>query len=334
MNLSFSIKGWTGFSWDEYCDLAKDLDFKGIELHNIHGDSVAERMGPFDPQTAPATVRHLMEKDLCIPCIDTVQNIADVKNINRSCAEIIDCIKTAANLKTPYIRLYAFEEEGVETSIEAAVECLEKTIKTAEEKHVTLLVETVGYFADTAKLRDVLIYFASDNVAALWDMHYPYRFNNESAQQTIENLGAYVKHVHIKDSEKVGDDLEYCLIGDGSLPIEEMMYALRSINYKGFISLEWDPSWMKDLDDIEIIFAHYVNYMAQFDRPDRMAKVLYDNNAHTGKYIWKKDHIDLTFLENGMKKSGLFGCMKWDGDMYWIILEWTGRTNIFQLENN
>lgn len=52
------------------------------------------------------------------------------------------------------------------------------------------------------------------------------------------------------------------------------------------------------------------------------------------EYIWKKDHIDLTFLENGMKKSGLFGCMKWDGDMYWIILEWTGRTNIFQLENN
>lgn len=296
MNLSFSIKGWKDRSWEEYCNLAKELEFKGIELHNIHGDSISDKMTPFDPHTAPATVRNMKEKDLTIPCIDTVSNIARVESIEQSCAEITDCINTAHNLKTPYIRLYAFEEEGIETSIEAATECLQKTLKTAEEKGITLLVETVGYFADTSKLRDILIGFASDNVAALWDMHYPYRFNNETAQNTIENLGAYVKHVHIKDSQIIDGNLEYCLIGDGSLPIKEMMNALRSINYDGFISLEWDPSWMEDLNDIEIIFSHFVNYMAQFERPDRMAKVLYENNAGTGKFIWKKHAlIDKTF---------------------------------------
>lgn len=37
--------------------------------------------------------------------------------------------------------------------------------------------------------------------------------------------------------------MEYCLVGEGSLPLDEMIQALRSINYKGFLSLEWDPQW-------------------------------------------------------------------------------------------
>ena len=36
--------------------------------------------------------------------------------------------------------------------------------------------------------------------------------------------------------------VSYRLIGEGDLPIEEMMQALSSVNYDGFISLEWDPS--------------------------------------------------------------------------------------------
>jgi len=41
---------------------------------------------------------------------------------------------------------------------------------------------------------------ANDAVAALWDMHHPYRFFNESPETTVQNLGAYIKHVHVKDS--------------------------------------------------------------------------------------------------------------------------------------
>ena len=38
---------------------------------------------------------------------------------------------------------------------------------------MTLLLETNGAYADTARLRDLLTDLASDNVAALWDMHHP-----------------------------------------------------------------------------------------------------------------------------------------------------------------
>ena len=119
-------------------------------------------------------------------------------------------------------------------------------------------------FSDTARLRALLDAFACDQLGALWDMHHPYRDHGESADTTIKNLGAYVRHVHLRDSD---DDGSYDLIGEGTLPVGSMMQALSSIDYDGFISLEWKPEWMPDLTDPEVIFPHFVNYMHRFDSP-------------------------------------------------------------------
>ena len=43
--------------------------------------------------------------------------------------------------------------------------------------------------------------YASDYLGALWDVHNVYRVGGESPATTIKNLGAYVKHVHMRDSD-------------------------------------------------------------------------------------------------------------------------------------
>ena len=76
------------------------------------------------------------------------------------------------------------------------------------------------------------------------------------------------------------------------VPVDNVpMQALSSIDYDGFISLEWKPEWMPDLTDPEVIFPHFVNYMHRFDSPRGKKKTLYDNAAHTGKFVWKKDSL-------------------------------------------
>ena len=45
---------------------------------------------------------------------------------------------------------------------------------------------------------------------------------------TIQNLGAYIKHVHVKDSLVTNGELEYCLISEGALPTVEMIDGLRA----------------------------------------------------------------------------------------------------------
>ena len=36
MKLSFSTKGWHNRSFEDFCEIAKNFGFEGIELHNIH----------------------------------------------------------------------------------------------------------------------------------------------------------------------------------------------------------------------------------------------------------------------------------------------------------
>ena len=36
MKLSFSTRGWHNNTFEEFCDIASDLKFEGVELHNIN----------------------------------------------------------------------------------------------------------------------------------------------------------------------------------------------------------------------------------------------------------------------------------------------------------
>jgi fatty-acyl-CoA synthase len=170
-------------------------------------------------------------------------------------------------------------------------------IPMAESEDVILLIETKGIYADTSKLCRMLDRFACDNLAALWNLHHPYVYNGESPDTTIKNLGAYVKHVRVHDSEKVNGVVRSCLIGDGVVPMTEMAAALRSIDYKGALSLEYraDDSGLNDPD---IILPHYVNVMSRYIKVREHKDGYYRNKRNTGMYIWPKDElIDLTFSQ-------------------------------------
>ncbi len=285
MNLSFSTRGWQSLSFDELIDIADEMRFSGVELYNVQNRAeLTEKGCPLHKYNTAATARFLREKGIKVPCLDSSLDISADGNIE-AVKELIDI---AHNLKVPYVCAVALHDN--EELVKSAVA---KLIAYAEEVDVTLLIKTSGIYSDTARLRRLMDEFASDNLAALWDMHHPYRTNGESADKTIRNLGAYVKHVHLRDSD---DEDTYNLIGEGNMPIDEMMRALSSIDYNGFISLEWKPEWMEDLQEYEVIFPHFVNYMNRFENTRGKKRSLYYNHDRSGQYVWKKDSlIDLTF---------------------------------------
>ncbi|MBQ6626884.1 MAG: AMP-binding protein [Ruminococcus sp.] len=298
MKLSFSTKGWYNRSFEEFCDVANYIGFTGVELHNINNPLFTEKDGAFHDYTSAATLRRLFEKKLEIPCIDVVSDIANPVTENGTEDEIKRCIEIAKNLRIPYVRLRAFEGEDKDACVNQVKKTIENVLTLAQNSCVTLLLETSGLFADTKLLCEVLDCFASDYVAALWHLSHAYFTHGETPEQVIKNLGAYVKHVHFSDAKKDGDDVEYCLAGEGELPIKEMMLALSSVNYDGYISLIWDPRWCEELDDMEIVFAQYKEFMKQFDDTSKNKTTLYHNNRHTGNYVWKKDLlIDATFSD-------------------------------------
>ena len=298
MRFSFSTKGWHGNTFEEFCDIASQMNFSGIELHNINNRLFTDKDGAFYNYAAASTVRRLYEKKLSIPCIDAICNPSDASEKDACIAEIRKCMEIASNLHIPNIRLRANAAENEDEAVANTAAVISALLPEAESNGVTLLMETAGLFAKTEKLRALLDSFASDYFASLWNFSAAYLDGGESSEQIIKNLGAYVRHVHINDAKRVGDDIEYCLLGEGELPIKDMMLALRSVNYDGFLSLVWDPTWCEELDDMEIIFSQFVGYMSQFSDPSRNEKTLYYNRAHTGKFVWKKDLlIDATFSQ-------------------------------------
>lgn len=280
MNVSFSTRGWQQFSWQEQLETAQNMRFDGIEVYQAAADpALTGRGGPMDKYHAAATVRELREKRLQISCLDTSCDISGLQCLE----EVVQTMQIARNLQAPYVSVVALHDD--EPAIRDALCTL---LPQAQAMGLTLLIKTAGIYADTARLRRLMDEFACDELAALWDVHHPYRDRGELAGITIENLGAYVRHVHLRDSD---DDGSYRLIGEGSLPVREMMRALSSIDYDGFLSLEWKPEWMPELTDREVIFPHFVNYMHRFESPRGKRPALYDNLTHTGQFVWKKDTL-------------------------------------------
>ncbi len=298
MKFSFSTKGWHDNSFEEFCDLAVELGFSGIEPHNIYNELMSAKDGAFTDYSVAQTGRMLFEKGLSLPCIDAICNISDESVNDESIKEIERCIELASNLSIPNVRLRAEYCKDIDKAVENVKDIITKTLPIAQSERVTFLLETEGIFADTLRLRDVLEFFASDYIAALWNLSSTYFLEKESPATGIKNLGAYVRHVHITDAKIVDGKIEYCLVGEGDLPIKEMMLALRSVNYDGFISLVWNPLWNELINDIEIVFSHFIGYMKQFADTSKKEATLYLNKAQTGKYVWKKDLlIEATFSD-------------------------------------
>ena len=286
MRLSFSTRGWGDVPWDELVATAAEMGFAGVEVYDVLGnDRFLGKGGPFDKYNLRASVRDMRSRSLQVPVFDSPIDISVDGEQVRLVKQLVDI---AADAGAEYVCVKG--QHGAEDTVRAA---LDELLPYVEERGVVLLVETSGIYGDTARLTELLDGYASDYLAALWDVHHPYRDNGETPSATIKNLGAYVKHVHMRDSD---DDGTYNLVGEGTMPIDDVVRALASIDYDGFVSLEWKPEWMPDLPDMDIILPHFVNYMDRFEDTRGRRKPLYLNHDGTGEYIWKKyDLIDYTF---------------------------------------
>ena len=287
MKLSFSTRGWQRLGWDELLETAEDTGLNGLEIYDLpKREDLVSRGNAFHKYNIVATTRQLRERGLQIPCFDTNCDIS----LDGTTDYLLPLMETARNMSVSYVSAVAIL--GDEDTVRSNLAVL---LPAAEKSGITLLMKTTGIYSDTGRLRELMDEFASDQLAALWDIHHPYRDNAEDADTTIKNLGAYVRHVHLRDSDDSG---AYDIIGEGTLPIRDMIRALSSIDYDGFISLEWKPEWMEDMDDKDVILPHFVNYMGRFENTRGMKKRLYPNHDGTGEYVWKKDElIDLTFSQ-------------------------------------
>lgn len=295
MKIAFSTLCCPNYDWEEIYSMAKDFGFDGIEVREIK-DEIAS--SPFSVENCQKTADKLNRLGIEIPCLATGSCLKFADKREQNIAEIEKYIRVAKVIGAKYIRILAdlnAEPEG-EVDDNVILEELKALVPMAEKMDVTLLVETNGVYGDTKRLCNLLNAIASDHVGALWDVHHPYRYFGETPQTTLANLGAYIKHVHVKDSVCENSQVVYKMMGEGDVPIDDVMFSLRSINYEGYITLEWVKRWMPELTDAGIVIPHFMNFMQNYIAQNAPSGMLFDNARKTGKYVWEKNTlIDLTF---------------------------------------
>ena len=292
MKISFSTLACPNWSWQDIYGAAKDLGFNGIEIRGLGDEIFSVKAQPFTEQQLPKTIEKLRSLDIEISCLSSGACLKYKDKYAEAETEIVAYAQLASKLGTSYIRILADLEPAPngEVDDDYIVECLKKLAPIAEEYNVTLLVETNGVYCNSARLAAVLDRVASRKVAALWDMHHPYRYMGEAPETTVANLGQYIKYAHVKDSVMRADGtVEYRLMGNGDIPVKEMIEALKTINYDGYISLEWVKRWASDLSDGGIVIPQYAQYMASYKKKHKHS--LQTSIKGTGHYPWPKEKI-------------------------------------------
>lgn len=260
MKISFSTLGCPDWSWMEILITAKDLGYDGIELRGVGREIYVPRLDPFLPHNIDSTNKLLKEKNIDISCLTSSCYLFD-KDRERYLAEGKEYIDTAARLKVPYIRVLGDKDPEPKSNIDRnqVVEMLVKLGNYAQNNNVTVLIETNGIYADSKVMLDLMLEVNHPRVGVLWDIHHPYRYFGESIKETYSRLKEYIHHVHIKDSHFVEEEIRYCLLGEGDIPVKDALKQLKEGSYDKYISLEWVKRWYYDLEEPGIVFSHFIN---------------------------------------------------------------------------
>lgn len=263
MKLCFSTLGCPEWYWSDILTSAKDLGYSGIEIRGVRNELYVPRVKPFLPENVETTKTQLATLGLTIPCFSSACELHKADKVNDTLFECKEYVDVAADLGVPYVRVLGDTNPapGTSADIIAVRDSAQILGAYAASKGVTLLIETNGYFADTEKLAKLLQSVNSPGVAALWDIHHPFRYANETPAQTIANIGTYIRHVHIKDSRMENGAVAYKVMGQGDLPVREIVSLLIARGYDGYYSLEWVRRWDMSLEEPGIAFALYAQYM-------------------------------------------------------------------------
>lgn len=283
MKLGFSIQNVSAKSFIELCNIASEYGFSGFEIYDmkseikLHDDSILKKGSVADSK------RKLLNRHISVPAVTFPHKVGGKQDFSD---ELMEYTEAAFAASIPNVIISA--ENGFD--MDALGKQLEKPLKFAEKHRMSILFETVGELANTEKLIEIINIFATGAIGAAWNVRETYFRAGESAEKTIQTLGAYISYVRMGD-EKSGKRV---LIGDGELPVKDFLSALKSLDYGGFICAEWND----EIADPDIVLTHFENYITGFEKEDMSKNRLFYNRARTGSFPWKKyDVVEKTFSQ-------------------------------------
>ena len=263
MKLAFTTLACPNWTLEQIILAAQRNNYTGLEFRLLDGALLPPDM---DKATRDHVRTSCASAGLKIVCVDTSVRITTSGTEGRA-AQLREgnaFLEMAAGWDAPFIRVFGGEPEGLTAAEAIAVgtECLAILAQRSRELGVTVLLETHDAFSSSAAVMAVLGKVAA--AGALWDTLHPYRMG-ESPAETADRLGDRCLHVHIKDGRRgIDGGWDLTLLGEGDVPIPDVLSTLRKRNYDGWLAVEWEKKWHPDIPEPEIALPQHAQKLAQY----------------------------------------------------------------------
>lgn len=267
MKLAFTTLACPNWTLEQAVDAAQRYGYEGLELRLLDGDVI----GPSLDKTQRERVKRVLaEAAMPIACLDTSVRIAQPDAAQRE-AQVRDglaMVEMAADWGAPCIRVFGGPPEGTSEAdaTAGAVACLQPLADRGRELGVAVVLETHDYFASGASVAQVLNQVTSTGAGALWDTLHPNRVG-ETTRETLDLIGSRLVHVHIKDGKRPDDggpNWPLKLLGEGDVPIQEILTVLRDAGYNGWLAVEWEKKWHPSIAEPEVALPQHIEMLRQY----------------------------------------------------------------------
>lgn len=261
--LAYTTLATPDWTWERILDRTAEYGYQGLELRGVEGEMDLTRARPFAPERLAATRSELESRNIPICCVDTSCRLHDPET-EKNLDEARRHIELAAELGAPSIRVFGDkipDDEPRERVLERVARGLLALGEDAQGAGVDVLIESHGDFSRSADLREALRMAEHPRVGVLWDVHHPFRFYGEPVAETYEALRSRIRHTHLKDSRTTPEGPRYCVVGEGDVPLEEVLRLLHAGGYDGWLSFEWEKKWHPEIEEPEVALPAYVRNM-------------------------------------------------------------------------
>ena len=270
--LAFSTLAFPGTTLARAASLGSEYGYQGIELRLIDG----ELIDPSMPASARATVRQTVAAvGLPIVAVDSSIKLTG----DDPGPELSRFLELASDWECPLVRVFG---GGLSDSprqrreeMEGAARVLEAGIPVAERTGVAIAVETHDSFSSAALVAELLALVDSPSVGAVWDSHHPHRMG-ESPGDVYNAIGRRLLLAQVKDAKRAAghepDGWQLTLLGQGEVPVREMLRLLDEGGYQGWISVEWEKRWHPEIEDPELALPQHFELLTAWLKEERQAR--------------------------------------------------------------
>jgi sugar phosphate isomerase/epimerase len=259
--IAFSTLAFPAASLATAVSLGRSWGYSGVELRLIDGDLIDPAMTTADRARVKSTAA---SAGLPIVAVDSSIRLTD----NEAGAELDKFVELASDWDAPLVRVFGGPLPDSlpdrQARLVAAARVLEASIPLAERLGVAIGVETHDSFSASSVVAELLAMVPSRVVGAVWDSHHPYRMGQLPAE-VWSDLGRRILLAQVKDARRDGarpDGWQLVLLGEGEVPVREMVDLLHREGYEGWISVEWEKRWHPEIDEPDVALPQHLSVLS------------------------------------------------------------------------